>query len=305
VIVDNAGTVLGRNDYYPFGKLWEGGTVQAPTTRYTFSGKEKQTVRNLGWLDFSARMLSNDTDPPRWTTQDPLAEKYYSVSQYAYCGNNPVNRIDPNGMEWLNKRDEEIAKQLQQEITNRDKSLAKDEQKIKEQIENIKNKSKWTDEKKEKKIAKQQEKLDDVQEQRTHLSDLNEGITQLGSSKTTYTFNTVEEGSTAFLSSMSDGTIVINNYGTSGNRAHEATHAIQYNNGGITFKPLGSDNAIMKSPSVFEILSYRTEYSITGGIVPASDAKRPRYVFEVNLPWLYGVKDPNTGKYFYIPANYK
>lgn len=28
---------------------------------------------------------------------DPLAEKYYSISPYAYCGGNPVNRIDPDG----------------------------------------------------------------------------------------------------------------------------------------------------------------------------------------------------------------
>jgi RHS repeat-associated protein len=99
VIVDNAGTVLGRNDYYPFGKLWEGGTVQAPTTRYTFSGKEKQTVRNLGWLDFSARMMNGEI--PIFTTQDPLAEKYYSISPYAYCANNPLNRIDPDGCDWF------------------------------------------------------------------------------------------------------------------------------------------------------------------------------------------------------------
>jgi hypothetical protein len=30
---------------------------------------------------------------------DPLAEKYYSVSPYVYCKNNPMNAIDPNGME--------------------------------------------------------------------------------------------------------------------------------------------------------------------------------------------------------------
>jgi hypothetical protein len=33
-------------------------------------------------------------------TVDPLAEKYYSISPYAWCGNNPVNRIDPTGM-WI------------------------------------------------------------------------------------------------------------------------------------------------------------------------------------------------------------
>ncbi len=36
----------------------------------------------------------------RFTTLDPLAEKYYSISSYAYCGNNPIMRIDPDGMDW-------------------------------------------------------------------------------------------------------------------------------------------------------------------------------------------------------------
>ncbi|WP_455584676.1 hypothetical protein [Bacteroides sp.] len=30
---------------------------------------------------------------------DPLCEKYYSISPYAYCMNNPVRFIDPNGMD--------------------------------------------------------------------------------------------------------------------------------------------------------------------------------------------------------------
>ena len=28
---------------------------------------------------------------------DPMAEKYYSISPYAYCGNNPVKFVDPDG----------------------------------------------------------------------------------------------------------------------------------------------------------------------------------------------------------------
>lgn len=28
---------------------------------------------------------------------DPLAEKYYGVSPYAYCSGNPINRVDPEG----------------------------------------------------------------------------------------------------------------------------------------------------------------------------------------------------------------
>jgi hypothetical protein len=35
-----------------------------------------------------------------FTTVDPLAEKYYSISPYVYVGNNPIIRTDPTGMDW-------------------------------------------------------------------------------------------------------------------------------------------------------------------------------------------------------------
>jgi hypothetical protein len=36
-------------------------------------------------------------DFPVMPTVDPLAEKYYSISPYVYCTNNPLKFIDPNG----------------------------------------------------------------------------------------------------------------------------------------------------------------------------------------------------------------
>jgi len=38
----------------------------------------------------------------RFTSVDPLAEKYYSWSPYAYVGNNPLKFIDPTGEEVIN-----------------------------------------------------------------------------------------------------------------------------------------------------------------------------------------------------------
>lgn len=34
----------------------------------------------------------------RWNGVDPLCEGYYSENPYGYCGNNPVNYVDPNGL---------------------------------------------------------------------------------------------------------------------------------------------------------------------------------------------------------------
>lgn len=53
---------------------------------------------SIGYIDFGARQYS--TALSRWLVPDPLGEKYYDVSPYAYCAGNPVNLVDPDGM-WI------------------------------------------------------------------------------------------------------------------------------------------------------------------------------------------------------------
>ena len=67
------------------------------TIPYRFCGKEQNLADGLGMYDFLARRY----DPVlcRFTSPDPLAEKYPSVSPYAYCANDPVNKVDPDGKE--------------------------------------------------------------------------------------------------------------------------------------------------------------------------------------------------------------
>ena len=47
------------------------------------------------YLDYGARLF--DPRTAAWLSQDPMAEKYYSISPYAYCANNSVNAIDIDG----------------------------------------------------------------------------------------------------------------------------------------------------------------------------------------------------------------
>lgn len=43
------------------------------------------------------KSIQLNSDDKKFTTMDPLAEKYYSISPYAYCANNPINAVDFNG----------------------------------------------------------------------------------------------------------------------------------------------------------------------------------------------------------------
>ena len=49
------------------------------------------------------RHVRGESRYARWATPDPLADKYYSTSPYAFCNNNPVNFVDPDGRRWYDK----------------------------------------------------------------------------------------------------------------------------------------------------------------------------------------------------------
>ena len=68
---------------------------------YKYNGKELDRMHGLNTYDYGARQ--HDPILARWDRIDPLCEKYYSTSPYAYCANNPVNANDPDGraINWL------------------------------------------------------------------------------------------------------------------------------------------------------------------------------------------------------------
>ena len=92
----STGQVVETNDYYPFGKRWDSSSsVTSPDNRFRFNGKEDQAEFGTPYSDYGARQYSSFNG--RWLTVDPLTEKYYSSSPYAFCENNPVNLVDPDG----------------------------------------------------------------------------------------------------------------------------------------------------------------------------------------------------------------
>ncbi len=113
-VINATGDIVRANHYYPYGLemeltvILDGGpadnVVEQTGYLYKFSGKEQIPQSSLGWYDFGARWY--DPIHARWTTPDPMAEKYYSISPYVYCAGNPVNIVDPEGRDvWEIYRD--------------------------------------------------------------------------------------------------------------------------------------------------------------------------------------------------------
>ena len=84
------------NDYYAFGGRWNRSvSLIGQSNRYRYNCKEEQATFGTPYSDYGARQYSSASG--RWFAVDPLAEKYYGISPYASCNNNPVNFVDPDG----------------------------------------------------------------------------------------------------------------------------------------------------------------------------------------------------------------
>ena len=99
-VTRSGGSAMEVNAYYPYGMIIPNLSVTATYpgeyNAYKYNAKELQTELGLNWHDYGARMLNGE----RWFVPDPMSEKYYNISPYAYALNNPIRFIDPNGM-WV------------------------------------------------------------------------------------------------------------------------------------------------------------------------------------------------------------
>ena len=98
VVFDQAGTAEQVTHYYPFGGVMRESTNPG-LQPYKYGGKELDRTSGLDTYDFGARIYF--ADRLQWGQMDPMCEKYYDVSPYAYCGGNPINRGDLDGRDWF------------------------------------------------------------------------------------------------------------------------------------------------------------------------------------------------------------
>ena len=74
----------------------------------SFTGKEKDEETGYGY--FGARYMDHVLTT-MWLSVDPMADKYPSISPYAYCAWNPIKLIDPEGQEAIASDDGWIVNQ--------------------------------------------------------------------------------------------------------------------------------------------------------------------------------------------------
>ena len=110
-ITDATGTPVQHLQYLPYGEPYINQRVSGYSERFTFTGKERD--EETGYSYFSARYLDHEI-LTSFLSVDRYADKYPSISPYAYCAWNPIRLIDPSGdtCKFASKEDEVYVKQL-------------------------------------------------------------------------------------------------------------------------------------------------------------------------------------------------
>ena len=126
VIAEDRHTVISRTDYLPFGVRMSGdglttGNATGRSSWYGFSGKENEMwggydtadgdttphwLKGERYQHFGARAY----DPVSciFMQVDPMAEKYYGMTPYGYCGNSPIENIDRYGCDTVYVHDQNV-----------------------------------------------------------------------------------------------------------------------------------------------------------------------------------------------------
>ncbi|MBO4597784.1 MAG: RHS repeat-associated core domain-containing protein [Bacteroidaceae bacterium] len=96
-VIDEDGNVKQVTNYYPFGGVFSTTAYNSgdDLQPYKYNGKELDRTHGLDWYDYGAR--NYDAFLPMFTSLDPHCESYYNISPYAYCANNPIMFVDPDG----------------------------------------------------------------------------------------------------------------------------------------------------------------------------------------------------------------
>ncbi len=98
-----------ENNTYPFGLKHEGynTTIRDRDHQYDYLGQERNEELGLNWLTFRYRNYMPEIG--RFFGVDPVSEEYMSISTYQFAHNNPIWKIELEGLEGetINEKDKQ------------------------------------------------------------------------------------------------------------------------------------------------------------------------------------------------------
>ncbi len=103
----NGTKLIQHMQYLPWGEVFADQRAMWYAERFTFSGKERDAETGYSYFGFRYYLSHYGI----WGGVDPLSDKYPGISPYAYCGNNPIMKRDPDGRE-ITDRAEELVNDL-------------------------------------------------------------------------------------------------------------------------------------------------------------------------------------------------
>ena len=278
------------NEYAPFGEsetaystdVFQGQRLAPQYNRFRYNGKEEFPQPGSDLLDYGARLY----DPVlcRWNAIDPLAEKYCSLSGYAYCGNNPVRFIDPYGLTIAEGSLQEFGR-LRQTIRDKLNSWIALKQQYINAFYAQGNSGEPNTSYFDMMIQSLQRSLAlmDIIEMSTHTYKLN-----------------FSEGSKGTLKHTPNTRYFTLTYGNDALFVHELTHAGQLENGEIGFTKAGK-NALMID-IYDEAAAYAAQYAFSPESVEGLNPSVYIYsMADITAEWVIGIEDA-TGGHPYGPG---
>jgi hypothetical protein len=226
-------------------------------------------------------------DGTRFTTMDPLAELYYSISPYSYCGGNPIKRLDPDGRKWKNDSDAKYAKELTKELRKKADAEQKKVERLNKKIEKRKAKGK--------NVSKLQSKVDERQD---NINNLEGGIAELeemgNTQEQVFTYGKAENN-VGYTYIDEDGVITMDivGDGSAANGIHESSHGYDI------WKQGWPQNLVARMDG--EVKAYQRQYSFDESSMPVSIFGGAKSLSGIDYPWIYGIRD-SQGKFVYVES---
>ena len=218
MITDNSANITQGFLYTPFGEIisdYSPTFHDSPMPNYAFNAKELDEENGMYY--YSARYYA----PPTFISRDPMFEKYPSISPYSYCANNPLNRVDPTGLDWEKPEDQAKANELIHKANNQIKSNDRFINRLEKQINKMEQKGNTEG------IDSKKGLISEMKERNTLLEDGIKGLEEMGKVEQKFAFKEVfkENGANYYSVKRDDGVIDIE-YNNLGIAWHESMHNV-------------------------------------------------------------------------------